>query len=867
MRTYSRIPFPLRPLVSVITALLILGTIFTGDQVLIEGTSQQNGSEELFSERLASRERQRHDFLMTQDPKLGKVPTERLIPARQQLKNYLDNPAFKQSAVSAVTWSERGPNNVSGRTRSILIDQSDASGNTVWTGGVGGGLWKTINGGTTWTAVDDFFANMAVTSIAQDPNNPSIIYFGTGERWASDGIRGLGIWKSVNGGASFTQLASTSSANNGTTDFDYINKIVVLDVGVSSYIFAATSSRFCNRGGVLRSTNGGSTWSKFSGDGVNCATTGGNDYSTDIEIASNGDLYAAFGSNGDYDGIYKSTNSGANWTKIYYSAVNESRIELACAPSNSAVVYGLVENDASNGIPRVVRTTNGGVQWFYRFNPNWAGDDFQACTTVNPDWTRGQDWYDLAIAVDPANYDIVYIGAVDLFKTVNGGASWYTISSWWGGCAQYVHADHHVIAIENSNEIWFGTDGGVYKTNNGTAVVPNISFKGNGLNITQFYAGDLHPASGSNVMIAGAQDNGTQRFTSPEVNNTSEVTGGDGAFCHIDQTNGNVQFASYTFNNYYITENSWASNTEVNGSERGRFINPTDYDDQTNILYGSETTDFFSRISLASKSYETVSVPNFPGIASVSNDAFYSISSVRVSPNTANRVYFGFNNGTVYKVDNAHSGTSNSAFQIFAESASEGRYVSCIEIENGNEAHMVVTLSNYGITSIYESQNATSATPLWIAVEGDLPDIPVRWAMFHPANNDQLIVATELGVWVTYNLNGASTAWVPMGTGLPTTRIDMVKYRTSDKRVVAATHGRGLFTTDDLTSDCLHDLLTLTSFADNTTYDNALQIQTSALMNKNNVVLKAQESINLLSGFQVVANKNFTIEVDNCANH
>ena len=130
---------------------------------------------------------------------------------------------------------------------------------------------------------------------------------------------------------------------------------------------------------------------------------------------------------------------------------------------------------------------------------------------------------------------------------------------------------------------------------------------------------------------------------------------------------------------------------------------------------------------------------------------------VRISPNISGRVYFGFDDGTVKRVNNAHTGSSKNATTIFDLGLGPRHAISCVEIEVGNENHMLITISNYGVTSVYESTNANTANPTWRAVEGNLPDMPVRWAMFNPTNPDQAFLATELGVWSTDNINGNNT--------------------------------------------------------------------------------------------------------------
>src|ERR1043165_978754 len=195
---------------------------------------------------------------MTKDPMLGYVPHERLTHAIQyaeQLQN-----SGSRSAISGIVWKERGPNNTGGRTQAIMIDPNDPTKKTVFAGGIGGGLWKCADITATtpsWTAVNDLFANLAVSTLAYDPTNTQVLYMGTGEGWFnSDAIRGDGIFKSIDGRNTWTQLSSTSSNN----DFHYVQKIVVHPI--TGAVYAATRSASSGYGGVMKSTDGGSTWAK-----------------------------------------------------------------------------------------------------------------------------------------------------------------------------------------------------------------------------------------------------------------------------------------------------------------------------------------------------------------------------------------------------------------------------------------------------------------------------------------------------------------------------------------------------------------------------------------------------------------------------
>ena len=142
---------------------------------------------------------------------------------------------------------------------------------------------------------------------------------------------------------------------------------------------------------------------------------------------------------------------------------------------------------------------------------------------------RGQAWYDLICAVDPGNANRVFIGGIDVLVSNNSGSSWSQITQWYGGGGyQYMHADQHAMTFDGSSRLYFGSDGGIARTTNATSSIPTINGIFNGYNVTQFYAADLSPTSGSNVYLAGAQDNGTLVTTSDGEAGYIRINGGDG---------------------------------------------------------------------------------------------------------------------------------------------------------------------------------------------------------------------------------------------------------------------------------------------------------------------------------------------------
>ncbi|MDQ6844854.1 MAG: T9SS type A sorting domain-containing protein [Bacteroidota bacterium] len=704
------------------------------------------------------------EFEKTKDPATNTVPRERLLDADSKVKQFYAN---KTNAISGINWIERGPGNVGGRTRAIIFDKNDNTGNTIFAGGVSGGIWKCSNlsnASPTWIKISDILDNIAISSIVQDQANPSVIYFGTGEIWGNiDAQQGLGIWKSTDGGVSFNHLASTAGAQ-----FSYVQNIVLTPYA----IFAATGS------GLQKSTDGGNSWTMVLINSM-----------SDVQLAANGDIYAS----NFLGNVFKSTSAqGApgTWANISVPG-NHERLKLATAPSDANKIYVLCQQAGGNDVDAIYRSDDGGGSWNSCAVPTIIDQG------NNSVFTRGQAWYDLAAAVDPNNPNTVIIGGVDGLRSTDGGLTWNQVTTWSLASAPAfsvtVHADQHIIlfAPGSSGTALWGTDGGIYYTTNVnvTGSKPGFVNKNNGYNITQFYSGAISPAAGSAYFLAGAQDNGSQKFSGGAgVQNTSSASGGDGAFCHIDQLNSMRQFTSYVFSVYYRSTNGGGAFANIISDQgHGSFINPTVYDDNSDVLYSDYTTvstragGAYARWLTTGSSNVGVTVANFNGA---------SVTNLYVSPNVANRIYFGLSNGSVIYVNNANTATTGTVSSTIIKTGIGS--VSGIAIQPGNENHILITYSNYGVISVWETFDGGAN---WINDEGNLPDMPVRWVIFNPANYDQALLATELGVWSTDNLNGTSTMWTPTNPGLANTRVDMLKVRASDNTILAATHGRGLFTT------------------------------------------------------------------------
>ncbi|RMH64534.1 MAG: PKD domain-containing protein [Calditrichaeota bacterium] len=725
------------------------------------------------------------EFEMTRDPELGYVPKERLKEARRIMAARKALPSFQKSAVANAQWTERGPSNVGGRTRALMWDPNTT--NKVWAGSVTGGLWYNndiTNSSSSWHAVDDFWQDLAVTAIAYDPNNTQIMYVGTGEGYYTGSSRGQGIWKSTDGGTTWEQLQSTNA-------FEFVLDIVVRDEGGSSVIYAAVDGRYYAGSwghyynqGLQRSTDGGLTWTQVLPHHKKVDSAGNTHPFTpaDLELAADNRLWIGTMNNpwGNGGGSILWSDDGLTWnvdSTTYGKISGVGRVELACAPSDANVLYGMIE--ANNNVEHVIYTNTKGASWSNVTEPS---------DLIEPlDMSRGQAWYDLIIQVDPNDPNTAICGAIDLHKTTNAGASW-TQLSYWTFLSPNVHSDQHEIKFKpgSSSEIVFGNDGGIYYSSSGGT---SFTVMNNDYNATQFYACAIHPDAGSNYFLAGAQDNGSQKFTSAGYGSTTEATGGDGAYTHIDQDEPTYQYTSYVYNSFYVSTNGGSSFTNVEPSvtdSGAYFINPTDFDDNANLFYASNGSGHYLRWDdphTTTGTFTNVALPILAGD---------NISAITTSPFTANRVFFGSNNGKVVRVDNAHT-NSPSATIINSGAGMPASWINNIAIDPTTESHLLVIFSNYGVSSVWET---TDGGNTWRDCEGDLPDMPVRWAVINPDNGSEVLIATELGVWSTDKLDGSNTKWVPANTGQANVRTDMLKMRSSDNLVIAATHGRGLFSSD-----------------------------------------------------------------------
>ncbi|AUB84522.1 hypothetical protein THSYN_28725 [Candidatus Thiodictyon syntrophicum] len=494
-------------------------------------------------------------------------------------------------------WESLGPGNIGGRTRALVIHPKQPD--TMWAAAAAGGIWKTTNGGQTWTPKADLLINLAVNSMALEPYNPDILYAGTGEGFFNaDAVRGAGILKSTDGGESWFQLEATKDKE----DFWFVNKIVIGGDKRNPRIYAATGT------GVFRSVDSGTTWVRVLQAGAN--SRGCMDLA--IQNRSVSYVFAACGSGPRYsdeplvdprDGVWRAIDSNPladkNWELVIpavrVGVPTMGRTSLAIAPSKQNVIYAMAARiDAdltlNDGLLAVYRSDKSGAtsSWVPMVN---SDQTLNRLLLSNPSYGAGcygngtpqffnQGYFDNVIAVDPTNENVVWAGGIDLFRSDDGGKNWGQASHWdlsdKPSRTDYAHADHHALVFHpkyngTDNQILFnGNDGGLYKTDKAksgvvkaspipiTSVSPVCNFAevdpypdtikwvhlNNGYRVTQFYHGLPYP--NGLTFFGGTQDNGNIRGQLDSPNNWNVIYSGDGGYVAINPSDTNMLWYEYT---------------------------------------------------------------------------------------------------------------------------------------------------------------------------------------------------------------------------------------------------------------------------------------------------------------------------------
>lgn len=697
-------------------------------------------------------------------------------------------PPLPLAGLDTKTWIPIGPGNIGGRTRSIIIHPLTPS--TIWAGSAGGGIWRTDDGGVNWNPVDDFLANLAVCCMVMDPTNPDIIYAGTGEGFfAGDSLRGAGIF-CTNDGVIWKQLPSTLR-----DEFQWINRLAIsADGGVLLAV---------GRNGIFRSDDPArTTWTQ---------TLPGDIADVNFHPTDNNQAIAGSRDNGQ---AYWSTDGGITWQVATATEIwGSGRVEVTYSIADPSIVYASLQKNQGE----IWRSTDAGRTYSKRGSRN-------ATNSQSAFYLGDQGWYDNVIwAGDPLNPDFLLVGGIDLWKSQDGGNTLNQISTWWAS-PESAHADHHCIVAHpqfdgTSNKVvFFGNDGGIYKTDDVRSVgypqSPDGAFRkgwielNNTYSVTQFYSGAANSSTG--VIIGGAQDNGTLCYTGDSENWTA-MFGGDGGWCAADPIDNSYFYGEYVFLNIHRSSDGGQSSEYISGqywngskwtwknppyriedayNSRALFIAPfiLDSNNPARILAGGMSLWLTNN---AKAPNTNSSGPSWKAIKS-SSGISEPISAIAVARGNDNVIWVGHADGSIYKTLNGASPNPN--WQKINSSVpsvsllSVNRFCTQITIDARNHNIVYITYGGYNRDNVWKT---TDGGLTWKNTSNALPESPVRALTIHPQNSDFVYLGTEVGVFASED---GGVSWSPTNEGPTNCSVDDLFWM--DETLIAATHGRGMFKID-----------------------------------------------------------------------
>ena len=787
--------------------------------------------------------RQEYEQEMLVNPATGKVPAnirkQELEFAREvNLQNTLNKTPRSASSGNGtknhqLLWLPVGPENIAGRTRAIALDIRNEQ--IILAGGVSGGVWKSENLGQNWfktTASDQL---QSVTTITQDirTGKEDIWYYGTGElvgnssRAPGAPFRGDGIFKSTNGGDSWEPLPSTQSNSPGifNSPFQY-----VWDITTNPNNLAEDEVLAAIYGAIVRSTDGGQTWTTVLGTDLinNPPTFDLNnipaEFFTDIHRTESGVFYATLssatnmaGGESRNGGIYRSED-GQNWQRILslFRPGEESfrRIEIASSRSNPGLLYFLAES--SKGY-RLWKYVEGEGFTDYSANVPIETEELEAFDS--------QGSYNLTVAIHPTNPNVVFIGGTNLYRSTDGFATADNIS-WIGGydpesenISTYPnhHPDQHAIHFIHAfpDALISTNDGGVFITSDSRAEKVTYIPLNNTFVTTQFYTASYSRYPLEEVVLGGTQDNGSILTLDKLVNqgpNGIRILGGDGGFT-ASTPYGYYYYLSFQNSRIFrLTLNrnaeitSFARVDPVGGgtdpSQSYLFVNPYVLDpNNANRMYlaGGDFVWYNQNLSQIPAGSQSPARVNWKRLTRTEVQAGV-ISAIQVSTNPKDIVYYGTGNGQLFRIDNAHSDIY-SVKEITGQEFPVGGYIRCIAIDPTDANHILVAFSNYGVKSLFRS---TDGGTTFTHVSGNLEEFEdgtgngpsFRWAAIVPRTDGTKLyyAATSTGLYSTTSLEGNVVWEQESPEGIGNMVVNMIDFRQSDGKMVAATHGNGLYT-------------------------------------------------------------------------
>ena len=660
---------------------------------------------------------------------------------------------MSKSTKAASNWTAVGPfsqssNSGQGRINAVFVDPNNA--NTIYVGAPAGGLWRSTNAGVNWTPLTDDLPQIGVSGIAVDPNNSNVIYISTGDDDAGDSYS-VGVLKSTNGGTTWSQIGSLG-ALNGDNGYTTSNEILI-DPTNSNIVWVATGN------GLFKSTDAGASWSNTI-PGVHIR-----DFK--LKPGTPNTIYAV-----SRNTFYRSTNGGTTFTSSSSGLPNVNstgrlRVEVTEATGAANNVYVLA-TDTNWAFVGVYKSTNNGLN----FTKTAESDDIFGST---------QAWFDLAFVVSPTNADVMFVGVLDIWKSINDGNNFVKINSWFQQTPSYTHADIHFLRYFNG-ALYAGTDGGVYKSTNDGSTFTDLT---ENLAISQFYKLSVAKQT-STKMSGGLQDNGGFSLIN---NNWHNYHGGDGMDSAADPNNENTfyGFKQYGSNLTKTTDGGLSGTTIASAPSAETGPNDSGGNWVTPLVINKAGEIYAGYKQL----YQLIN----NGWVQISNHNFGSnLDAIEIDPSNNNNIIVS-RGRTIYRSnDKGKTFTTRNSPQT----GISGTHVSSIEFHHSNSN--IVWLTTTGVSNIAGPSSGHTGGGVYKSTDGGLTFTDISAGLpneskfvvrHHPfTTNNSIYVGTALGV---YHLNDDLTSWEVFSTNLPNVAVPDIEINPYDAKITAATYGRSVW--------------------------------------------------------------------------
>ncbi|HEV2884565.1 MAG TPA: hypothetical protein VGW36_06880 [Pyrinomonadaceae bacterium] len=704
---------------------------------------------------------------------------------------------------------------VSGRTVAIAVHPTNPD--IAYVGTAQGGLYRTTNGGTTWTPLMDSALSLAIGTLTLAPSNPEILFVGTGEQtFSASSFFGVGLYRIENASSATPTIVgpiNRDAANNDVFSGRAIGEVLVHPTDPNIIFVSSTSGiggigpttpgTLPNRG-LFRSTNALSASPTFTKLGVTALGVGENRNIVDMvmEPGNPNRIVASIVGTAaittstppqpaDNGGLFLTTNA-MDAVPIFTKTLDLAGTTSTATRTELAInkIGGTVTVYAASAIATgtVYRSTDGGATWVQ---------------TVNNNFCSPQCFYDIALDIDPTNASRVYLGgspALPFGISTNSGGSFTT-------SANGLHVDSHVIAVAPSNPqvVYFGSDGGIYRSNNAGASWTSLN--NSTFSATQFMSVAIHP-SDPNFTIGGTQDNGTEMLRFDGTWRRTDY--GDGGYAAIDQSSGPTNATMYhTYFNSSAAPGvvlGYAFSEDVNAFENWTFrgctiggtgngIGCTDSvlfyapletgpGTPNTVYYG---TDRLYRSDNKGLVHVVMSQAPIEVNTAVTPPAGIPISAIGISPSNDNVRLVGLRNGGLWGTTTGLPNLTN----LDPLNVVPNNFVARAVIDPNNPNTAYITLSAFGVNNVWKTTSLSS--PNWTPVVGSgantLPQVPVNSFVVDPTESNRLIAGTDIGV---YSSEDGGANWTPVGTGLPRVAVFDMGI-TSERKLRIATHGRGMW--------------------------------------------------------------------------